>query len=271
MEILSVLKDIDRTQAERFCEQRSRAVAVGDGRLLCRVLGQYMMYVPAEDTSLTPHLALNGYWEMWITQCLAREIKPGMGCVDVGANVGYFTCVLADAVGDGDGWVYAFEPQATLAAMLVDTMKVNGWTSRVHVASLALSDRQGTGHLMVPGRDMGSASLGSGGSLVQLRQLDDLVQPLGPVHFMKLDVEGHEDRVLAGAQKVLRDSRPTLLIEWCKAMAGPEPFRHIEPLLAAGYSLGEVGTDSRIDPVTTEELARKGDAELAMLWMAPKV
>ncbi len=64
---------------------------LGDETALCRVLGRYKMFVDTSDNSLSPHLMLDGYWEMWLTEALARAIRPGMTVVDVGANLGYFT------------------------------------------------------------------------------------------------------------------------------------------------------------------------------------
>lgn len=267
--ILSILQNTERPLAERYCQQRANAVYIGDNRLLVRVLGQYLMYVAANDTSLTPHLALDGYWEMWITQCLAREVKPGWRCIDVGANCGYFTALLADAV-EEEGFVDAYEPQGDLCMMLEQTAAMNGWTDRIDVHCYALGAKSGGASLVVPGNNRGSASVSKPGEgrMIQMDQLDNRA---GRVDLIKLDVEGHEAQVLEGASETLLAHRPILLMEWCRAMAGKHPFRHIEPLIAGGYELLEVRTDSQIAPVSTEELAQRGEADLAMLWMRPKV
>ena len=67
--------------------------------MLCRVLGKYLMYADSQETGITPHLALHGYWESWITLALARTLRPGWHCLDVGANHGYYTLVMADGAG----------------------------------------------------------------------------------------------------------------------------------------------------------------------------
>src|SRR5262245_8546714 len=86
----------DRATLEENARRGCMTVNFGDGRLACRVLGKHIMFVEPQDCGITPHLALNGYWESWITLAMARLVRPGWRCIDVGANVGYYALLLAD-------------------------------------------------------------------------------------------------------------------------------------------------------------------------------
>ena len=53
----------------------------------------------ASDLMLGPRLILDGFWEAWVTLAIGRHIQPGFHCVDVGANYGYYSLVMAAAAG----------------------------------------------------------------------------------------------------------------------------------------------------------------------------
>jgi FkbM family methyltransferase len=131
--------------------------------------------------------------------------------VDAGANMGTFSYALSKL----SAAVYAFEPLADLAGFLMRARLPN-----VHVANVALSDHMGYETLRVPliaGRPSSTrASLGGHPAefiehRVAVSTLD--AQQLGDVGFIKIDVEGHELRLLAGAAETIARCRPSMLIE----------------------------------------------------------
>lgn len=274
MDFIEALRTEDRTLVESACEARARAIYVGNQRLMCRVLTKYLMYVAAEDTSLTPHLAMSGYWEMWVTQAIVRNVRSGWRCFDVGANVGYFTLLLADLVGE-DGSVVAFEPQGRLAQMIGASTRMNGFGDRVDVTCAVLGDAEGTAKLLVPGTDLGSAHVSPQAShgdlcLVTARTIDGLDTR---VDFLKVDAEGAEAAILRGGAQTLARDRPILLLEYSRAMAGAsegDPVAHIRSLVEGGYRLQTVDTAGRLEATTLETLEQLPEAELAMLWLSPK-
>ena len=149
---------LDRQLLEVVSRQESRAVYLGDQTVLCRVLGKYLVYADAQETGITPHLAMDGYWESWITTTLARTLRPGWHCLDVGANHGYYTLVMADAVGP-EGRVVPVEPTPRLAELLRETLDVNGFPGVV-VAQQAASDKDGEKlQLVIPAHRSLNASL----------------------------------------------------------------------------------------------------------------
>lgn len=145
---------------------------------------------------------------------LDHLVNPKLAAVDVGANVGDYAGRLAQLCPH----VHAFEPIPWLADALVTKMPGN-----VTVHRLALSDRSGTAELRIPTiagiEEHGLTTLEDSNQLsgsvrhvpCTLARLDDVVTE--PVGLIKVDVEGHELAVLLGAERILKQHRPVLLIE----------------------------------------------------------
>ena len=193
---------------EAVSRQESRALYLGEQTVLCRVLGKYLLYADGQETGITPHLCMAGYWESWITVAIARILRPGWHCLDVGANHGYYTLIMADAAGR-EGRVIPVEPTPRLADLLRQTLDVNGFPS-VTVAATAASDTDGeTLQLVVPARrSMNALSPRSQAppttlSEVKTVTVDTLTRDWSRVDLIKIDVEGAEEGVWKGMQQTI--------------------------------------------------------------------
>jgi FkbM family methyltransferase len=154
---------------------------------------------------------------------LDRVLKPGMVLVDVGANDGYYTLFAARRVGAG-GRVVSFEPSSRERGHLERNLARNG-LGNVTVVSSALGAAAGVADLhLAHGAHTGHNTLGSFAhddvvpssvERVTLETLDAVVVRLGlaRVDFIKIDVEGGEANVIAGARAVLSSKRPVLMLE----------------------------------------------------------
>lgn len=145
--------------------------------------------------------------ELAVTEAMWRLTDKNDVAVDVGANSGYFTAVLAFRAGK----VLAFEPHPELVARLsatIDTWPAT-YRNRVTVCPSAVSNRSGAGSLSIPAgfdRNEGIATLDS----VRSRETVDILtvtldEAIGDrrVGVLKLDVEGHELPALTGARHLL--------------------------------------------------------------------
>ena len=94
------LKTQGRWDLESRCRALTNPAYLGNQTAICRVLGNYKLYVDTDDTGFGSHVLLDGYWEMWLTIFFARLIKPGMTVIDVGANFGYYTLLFGTLVED---------------------------------------------------------------------------------------------------------------------------------------------------------------------------
>lgn len=175
---------------------------------------------------------------------IARFVDPGGTCLDVGANIGSYTGLFALLTG-ASGQVIAFEPSAHIRRRLEKAMAALPWVS---ILPFALGDRAGQGLLSAVPHHTGKSTLRTApqGSAphttVDVRRLDelDLFTPSSEIDVMKVDVEGWEGSVIAGAGPLLDDARVgALMLE-----ASPEfgPLDYLRPLLALPrYSLWSIG------------------------------
>jgi FkbM family methyltransferase len=150
-------------------------------------------------------------------------LQPGSVVIDVGANLGEWTVPFARKVGPA-GRVLAIEPAPRSAAALESTLAANA-LRQAEIVRCAIGDHDGVAQFAVPvvrsaRTDTGTALIGpacAGRDALQvpLRSLDSLaaVRNLARLDLIKIDVEGHERRVLDGAAAVLDRHRPVLVIE----------------------------------------------------------
>jgi FkbM family methyltransferase len=152
-------------------------------------------------------------------------VEPGSIAVDVGANIGVYTKVLAELVGTS-GRVISIEPVPETFAILVSNVRSLA-IGNVTALNLAVSDAEGFVAMEVPEYEFGGTNYyqahivrdvrppGSVSRLehVQTVTLDGILESMSEVGFVKCDVEGHELACLAGAESLLRQRRAAWLVE----------------------------------------------------------
>lgn len=127
------------------------------------------------------------------------EVLPPGGCfVDVGANAGLYSLLMAQAVGP-TGRVLSIEPQNSVYERLTGNILLNG-ARHVEALNLGVSDHEGDMQLYENGRNRGAASVIRGQmvrstSTIRVRPLLDIVKDasIEKIDGLKIDIEGHED------------------------------------------------------------------------------
>jgi FkbM family methyltransferase len=239
----------------RSCRSLARPVYLGEYAALCRVLGVFKLFVDTRDIGFACQLLLEGFWEPELTLCVARYLRPGMTAIDVGANYGYYTLLMGELVG-AEGSVYSVEPNPRAAAMLRRSVDLNGMATRTTVIEAAAGAADdGEVLLYVPHNEPKNASIVVGadsappdsGTLHHVAQVtvDNVAARAKRVDFIKIDVEGTEEAVIAGLGKVLRRDKPCLVLEFNAARC-----RDADALLGA---LGAIyGAIHYLDPYGNE-------------------
>lgn len=255
--LLRELRDLPRPHIEALCRARAQAVPMADGTLLCRSLGRHKMRISALDREVSPHLALDGFWEIWLTRFLARRIGRGMVCADIGAQAGYFTLLMADLVGP-EGRVHAIEPLPANVRLLCENIALNGFLARVFVHAVALGcEAEGLQALRPPYPGAMNAARVPEGAPDSLRvpvaRLDRLLADVPRLDVVKIDAEGAEHAIIEGGEELLARHRPLLVAEVNAARAGD--LRALLERLARLYpALATLEPDGALRPATIEDL-----------------
>jgi FkbM family methyltransferase len=263
----------DRSTLEAVCRQHYQTARLSERVILCRVLGKYIVYADHEDVGITPHLCLDGFWESWITIAMARILKPGWYCVDIGANHGYYTLIMADAV-ESTGHVLAIEPNPHLAEMLQLTVEVNGFQGHTKVLQKAVSDTVSRQTDLVVPRHRGldatlcrEATAADDVIEVETVTLDQLTADWPRVDLVKIDAEGAEESIWSGMRQTLeRHQDITVIMEMqCARYANPQAF--VREILRQGFPLRHIDYDATIKNLTAEQILTDRQAEDWMLFL----
>lgn len=168
-------------------------------------------------------MLLDGFWEMGLTMFISRQVGPGMVAVDVGANCGYYTLLLAGLVGR-TGRVYAVEPNPEAVGLLRQSVDLNGFsevTSLVEAAAGA--GEEGQAILYIPNGEPKNAmvappgvTIPSSGTVYDVRRIaiDALFAPDDQIDFIKVDADASEEAIFAGMINTLLQARPCLVMEF---------------------------------------------------------
>jgi FkbM family methyltransferase len=176
---------------------------------------------------------------------LRRLVRPGMHVVDVGANIGLYSLLLARLV-DRSGSVLAFEPEPNLFAILRENCVSNNATNIVPFqCALGRANKVASFHRSAfnsGDNRLGHASVGHDAVEVRVERFDD-IQPDSKPDFVKIDVQGHELAALSGMERALSANlNVRVLFEFSPAAlrkAGTAPDLLLEFFRERGFELYE--------------------------------
>jgi FkbM family methyltransferase len=193
--------------------------------------------VPPTLASITTYVLLEQ--EAWFEKeidFLPHFLKPGMTAIDVGANLGVYSLPMARLLGPG-GRVFAYEPGGEARALLEQSRDANGF-GNLEILGLALSDGERQGLLgFADSSELRALGGGGGGEPVRITSLDleSVARGWRSVDFIKIDAEGEEERIVAGAKDFFARHSPLVMFEIKSGNAVNERLREIYP--AMGYRL----------------------------------
>ena len=271
---LKRIGEISQYETELACRAACLTTYLGNGVVLCRVLTKFLVYADAEDIGITPHLCLEGFWEMWITKVFAQTIGKDFFCADIGANHGYFSLIMADIAG-ANGRLLAVEPNPKLCRLLTRNLEVNGFLNRSEIHQKALS---GTNDeklkLIVPhGRDLNATIISAEENAddesfeVETATIDELTKNWTRVDFVKIDAEGAEEAIWRGMRgTVERNPQITIVMEFKRECAS-DPKMFLASILDAGFRLRHIDFDAEIKNLTVEQILTERSGADWMLFL----
>jgi FkbM family methyltransferase len=153
-------------------------------------------------------------YEPHIVKEFVDNIKEGDVCIDVGANIGHHTIIMAQSCGP-TGKVYAFEPIPLMQQQMRESIDLNGIRT-ITIVPVALSDQEGELPLHINEGTIASSSFVANSKgddlIVPLRTLDSYAYE--KIDFIKVDVEGFEYKVFLGGKQTIASNHPTILFEY---------------------------------------------------------
>jgi FkbM family methyltransferase len=213
-------------------------------------LPKFSLFASNDDLAVGRHVR-GGTYEPGVAAIFSRYVRPGMAVVDIGANIGCLTMLLASIVGPS-GLVVAVEPNPENIKLLEASRRVNGF-DQILVIQAAAGRQIGLLALNV------SHSNGMTGELpsdwdsifasrpVPCVALDAILPKDQRINLVKIDTEGAELNALIGLSRTIDRDHPVIVSEFSPGMlpgishcTGPEYLRF---LIAKGYGIGVIEQD----------------------------
>jgi FkbM family methyltransferase len=157
-------------------------------------------------------IARNGQGEREpeLLYALRQELKEGMVCMDLGANIGYVTLLMADKIGS-TGKIHAIEPDPANIELLNINMKLNNYSDRMQVFNMGVSNKSGEMDFHI-GRasNLGgmTKSKNTTGKIIKVKvdTLTNFCENKDLPELIKMDIEGHEVEVMEGMHDLVRNN-----------------------------------------------------------------
>jgi FkbM family methyltransferase len=215
-------KLLSQADNQQTREQKGRCQYLGGGEILLSRTN-HRLILPGWDLSLTPWIINSGTWEPALTEALEEHCRPGMIALDIGANIGWFSSIMAAS----GAAVHAFEPNPRLESFLRKNIFLNAGprTPLCSVNRCVVGSAPGEVQISFPHWLVGGAGIHDSD---QSQFLDSLIpepvktemvtidaflsgRAIKRVDVIKIDVEGYEEEVIKGALNTISHSTSLLV------------------------------------------------------------
>ncbi len=257
------------------CEEKLRARFCG-ANSPCIPVGKFRMKLDVLDTL---RLSFYGEYEPLTTLAMRSLIGQGHTAIDIGAHIGYYTLLMADAVGSG-GKVIAFEPEPGNYAILQENVRNNGYCN-VQLVQKAVADRTGISTLHIStAANSGTHSLlplekGEKASIpVSQTSLDEELKEFAePIDCIKMDIQGAEPLAFRGMKDLIRrNPAMSIILEFDPNFLtknGEDPHRFLQEIREAGFVIHCIDEDREqqwAEPESLRVLAETHPPEIEAYW-----
>jgi len=210
--------------------------------LIVDVNGYKLSLIP-NDAGISTELALFGTHEPLNTKMLASQLRKDMVCLDIGANIGYYT-LLESKIVENNGKIIAIEPSPINFGQLQKNIEMEGATN-IEVYNLAGGDKDGKIKFLLKkqsnlSRIVSEDEIKPSDNIVEvpIRKLDSFLEErsLDKLDFLRMDVEGYELNIYDGIRNSIRKFSPSMQIEVHAQNLGEKRTRELlEKLKEDGY------------------------------------
>jgi FkbM family methyltransferase len=197
------------------------------------------------DSSDSLHLSVSHTYEPLETGLVHQLVKAGDSVVDIGANIGYYTLLLAKLVGE-QGRVFAFEPEPRNLKLLQKNVALSGYRNIV-VIPKAASNTTGNARLYLSDYNNGDHRMSNSSeprdsiAISTVRIDEELRSYDRPIRLIKMDVQGHEASALEGMPELLSRNRSISILSefWPVGLkrSGADPWGYLACYVNRGFTL----------------------------------
>lgn len=220
---------------------------------ICELNG-FRMYIAPADPVIGRQLSETGDYEPEVSSVFRGTLRPGIGVLDIGANIGYYSMLAASRIGS-TGRVWAIEPNPHNVAFLLASRDLNRFRN-LQIVQAAASDRWDILQYFSASSNGITRSVGEGspegfGETVQAIPAAAIFGPDDTLDVVKIDVEGAEGKAIRGLVSVLLKYKPAIFSEFSPdAMperSGMSGEGYLQYLHSLGYRLSVLSPTGPID------------------------
>lgn len=230
-----------------------------------RTVYDFLILINVMDRTLGRSILLSATYEENVTRAILDQLKPDTHFLDIGANIGWFSLLVASRCPQGR--VYSIEPDPGVFQLFSAAIALNGYNEIIEAHHLAASDAEG--ELIVTdlgnptnygarftGRsqeDLAPFVHGPNPSATKVRAVavDDLL-PDAQVDLVKVDIEGFEPYAFQGMARLIERCHPVIISEFAPSnlenlgKTSPEAF--LQFFVERGYRLNVIGPQGEAIP-----------------------
>jgi FkbM family methyltransferase len=175
------------------------------------------MEIDARD-AIGKAILRTGLYDLALSEMLWVLADGAQLCLDIGANIGYTSLLMLNRI-SAAGSVLLFEPNPFLQPRLAANLTPYLSNQNATLHPFALSDQDGSAFLHLPDQSAHNDGIGfvshenkTGNIPIALKRLDTILPESCSIDLIKIDVEGHEEAVLRGAEKLLQKNQVQHLV-----------------------------------------------------------
>lgn len=219
---------------------------------VCKI-EDFQIYVDMTDQAVGIALA-NASYEPHVTSIFKQFVKPGMRVIDIGANIGYFSLLAAQIVGN-NGAVYSIEPNMDNCKLLQASKNLNKF-EQISILQVAASDTTSLLTLNTSYSNGTTSTLSQNAEILMASRtvpaikIDSYKIFDAGVDFIKIDIEGAEYRALKGASRLIERCKPVIVSEFSPtampSVSGVDGVTYLKFLVSLGYDISVIHIDGSI-------------------------
>lgn len=239
----------------------------------------FKLFIDSQDEIMVSTFNEIKDYEIATTKVIKNLVKDKMTVVNIGANIGYFSLLMAKLVGPR-GKVISFEPLPKNVELLRKNVEANGFTN-VKIVQKAVSNKTGKGNFWLPNTALQSFLSEKGAWRtekfeVETTTLDDFIENTDEkVDFVMMDAEGSEKIVLEGMANTIKQNADLDIITEYNPhplkLAGSDAKSLLDTIQKYGFFMFKIDdATQKVEPISRESLEKYQYPDYTNLYLTRK-